>query len=191
MPGPARWLLFIHQIPPRPTSLRVRVWRRLQRIGAVALKSSVYALPAGDETREDFEWVRREIAGAGADATLVEASLVEGMTDAQLEAMFRAARDAEYAALMRDARALRPADEAAVARVRRRYEEIVRREMIGPFACRDEHSRARFAQTRHDGFADALCAACDERALSDKVEIAAHQRTSSALMSPAAEKPKR
>jgi hypothetical protein len=71
------------------------------------------------------------------------------------------------------------------------YEEIVRREMIGPFACRDEHGRARFAQTRHDSFADALCAACNERALSGKVEIAAHQSTSSALISPSAEKPKR
>ena len=45
----ARWLLLIHQIPPVPGYLRVKVGRRLRRVGAVAIKNSVYALPAGDQ----------------------------------------------------------------------------------------------------------------------------------------------
>src|SRR5262245_4138664 len=101
-----RWLLLIHQIPPRPTALRMRIWRRLQKLGAVALKSSVYVLPANAETREDFEWVRREIEQAGAEATVCEASFVEGMTDGQLEQMFRAARAAEYAEVAQELKAL-------------------------------------------------------------------------------------
>ncbi len=28
------WLLLFHQIPPKPDYFRVKVWRRLQRIGA-------------------------------------------------------------------------------------------------------------------------------------------------------------
>src|SRR5207249_2390673 len=40
-----RWLLLIHQLPPKPDYFRVKVWRRLQRIGAVAIKNSVYVLP--------------------------------------------------------------------------------------------------------------------------------------------------
>ncbi|HEX7226795.1 MAG TPA: ChrB protein, partial [Candidatus Binatia bacterium] len=28
-----RWLLLIHQIPPKPNYLRVKIWRRLQRLG--------------------------------------------------------------------------------------------------------------------------------------------------------------
>ena len=50
----ARWLLLVHQIPSRPDYLRVKVGRRLQKVGAVALKSSVYVLPVGDESRETF-----------------------------------------------------------------------------------------------------------------------------------------
>jgi hypothetical protein len=131
----ARWLLLIHQIPPRPTALRVRVWRRLQRLGAVALKSSVYVLPATAEAREDFEWVRREIEQAGADATLCEASFVEGITDAQLEAMFRAARDAEYAEVAGELKALgRKPEAGALARVQRRYQEVTQRDF---FASRE------------------------------------------------------
>ena len=36
-----RWVLLIHQIPPKPDYFRVKVWRRLQRLGAVAIKNSV------------------------------------------------------------------------------------------------------------------------------------------------------
>jgi DNA-binding transcriptional regulator PaaX len=44
-----RWLLLIHQIPPKPGYLRVKAWRRLQRLGAVALKNSVYVLPKSEQ----------------------------------------------------------------------------------------------------------------------------------------------
>jgi len=44
----------------------VKVWRRLQALGAVAIKNSVYALPNTDDAREDFEWVLREIVKEGA-----------------------------------------------------------------------------------------------------------------------------
>lgn len=56
----APWLLLIHQLPPKPSYLRVKVWRRLQALGAVAVKNSVYVLPNTEEAREDFEWVLRE-----------------------------------------------------------------------------------------------------------------------------------
>ena len=35
-----RWLVLVHQLPPRPSNLRVRIWRRLQQIGAVALRGA-------------------------------------------------------------------------------------------------------------------------------------------------------
>ncbi|HEY8925278.1 MAG TPA: hypothetical protein VIU64_12910, partial [Polyangia bacterium] len=43
--APPRWILLIHSIPPRPSYLRVKISRRLQKVGAVAVKNSVYALP--------------------------------------------------------------------------------------------------------------------------------------------------
>ena len=46
-----RWLLLIHQLPAKPAYSRVKVWRRLQALGAVAVKNAVYALPANAETR--------------------------------------------------------------------------------------------------------------------------------------------
>ena len=88
-----RWLLLIHQLPPKPDYFRVKIWRRLQGIGAVAIKNSVYVLPFNDEAMEDFQWLRREITAGGGEATVCRASFVDGMSDRQMEALFRPLAD--------------------------------------------------------------------------------------------------
>jgi hypothetical protein len=101
-----RWILLIHQIPPRPAYLRVKIGRHLARIGAVAIKNSVYALPQGDETQEDFQWVLREVVKGGGDASIVEARFVDGLSDDQVTGLFQVAREADYRELAEQARAV-------------------------------------------------------------------------------------
>jgi hypothetical protein len=131
--GTVKWLVLIHQIPPKPDYFRVKVRRQLQRIGAVALKNSVYVLPSRAETIEDFRWLRREITAEGGEATVCEASLVEGISRPELESMFSVERDAEYAEIVTVVQRLgdrtageaeRVAKEAELGRLRRRLEEI-------------------------------------------------------------------
>jgi len=93
------WILLIHQLPPKPTNLRVRIWRKLQKLGAVAIKNSVYVLPANEKTHEDFQWLKQEIESSGGEATVFEAASVEGATDEEIIAAFRKARDEEFAAI--------------------------------------------------------------------------------------------
>jgi hypothetical protein len=90
------WLLLIHQIPPKPDYLRVKVGRRLQRVGAIAVKNSVYVLPKREDSYEDFQWIAREIEEASGEALVCEATLVSGLSDAELRGRFGAARDADY-----------------------------------------------------------------------------------------------
>jgi hypothetical protein len=105
-PSPPRWVLLIHQIPPKPDYFRVKVWRRLQRLGAVAIKNSVYVLPRSDETVEDFQWQMREIVAGGGEASVCEASFVDGLSDGEIEALFRTARDADYREIVAEAQRL-------------------------------------------------------------------------------------
>src|SRR5437867_10847651 len=95
----SEWILLIHQLPPKPTNLRVRIWRKLQKLGAVAIKNSVYVLPANEKTHEDFQWLKEEIESAGGEATVCQAASVEGATDEEIIAAFRTARDEEFAAI--------------------------------------------------------------------------------------------
>jgi hypothetical protein len=103
-PGPRhRWLLFVHQLPARPTSLRVRTWRRLQQLGAIAVKQAVYVLPDSSNAREDFEWLRTEIEGAGGEATVFSADTVDTWSKDALIEEFRRSREEAYLALAVDA----------------------------------------------------------------------------------------
>lgn len=147
MPDPVspRWLLLMHQIPPKPDYFRVKIWRRLQRLGAVALKNSVYVLPAGDQAAEDFQWVLREIVAGGGEAAVCEARFVEGLTDRQIVSLFHQARAADYGQIAAEARRLRDGvpggrsaaaspgarHEADLARLRKRLAEVAAIDHLG------------------------------------------------------------
>jgi hypothetical protein len=103
---PQRWLLLIHQLPAKPAYLRVKLWRRLHSIGAVAIKHSVHALPANADSQEDFEWLGREIAEGGGEAIICEAKMIAGITDEETRGLFNAARDADYEEIAKEARGL-------------------------------------------------------------------------------------
>ena len=64
-----RWLLLGHQLQTRSSNARVKTWRRLQQIGAVPTRHSVYVLPNIEQCREDFEWIRTEIVALGGEAS--------------------------------------------------------------------------------------------------------------------------
>ncbi|HSP97174.1 MAG TPA: chromate resistance protein ChrB domain-containing protein [Candidatus Dormibacteraeota bacterium] len=136
--------MLMPQIPPKPSYFRVKVWRRLQAVGAVALKNAVYVLPNTDAAREDFEWMRREIVKDGGEATICEARLVDGLRDEEVQATFQAARDADYAGIGEGARKVaralprgvvgaqrRAQVEVEVVRLRRRLIEVGKIDFFG------------------------------------------------------------
>ncbi len=106
MTDPLEWVLLLHQIPPKPGYFRAKVMRRLNALGALAIKNSAYLLPANDQTLEDFHWLAREIREQGGDAWLFGSTALAGHSDESLIAEFRALRASDWDALARDARAL-------------------------------------------------------------------------------------
>ncbi|HYV03575.1 MAG TPA: chromate resistance protein ChrB domain-containing protein [Blastocatellia bacterium] len=90
------WILLVHQLPQKPTNLRVRVWRKLQQLGSVPVKNSVYVLPFNEKTHEDFQWLKQEIETSGGEAIVFRAGSVEGATDDEIIRLFRIARDEDY-----------------------------------------------------------------------------------------------
>ena len=100
---PQKWLVLIHQIPPKPDALRVKIWRRLQQIGAVAIKQSVYVMPFSEQSREDLSWTLKKIVDGGGDGSISELRFVEGLTDEQVIAQFQNARQSDYEKIIQDA----------------------------------------------------------------------------------------
>jgi hypothetical protein len=154
------WLLLLYLLPARHAQARVQAWRRLQRLGAVALKNSAYVLPWSAEAREDFEWIKNEIVATGGQAMVLDARAPDAATRDEIVATFRAARTAEFETLATDAARLlerssrssgsRREVTQAHRRIRERFEEAVRvdffatpgRDRVAELLARiDQHTR--------------------------------------------------
>jgi hypothetical protein len=120
-------LLLLVGVPPTPSSLRVRVWRRLRSLGAVPLKRSAYLLPDTPERYEDFQWLAQEIQREGGDATLIRVEQIENMSSENVARLFHEPRDRDYRQLAaRYRKALQRLDRKSGAKSERAQEELAR-----------------------------------------------------------------
>ncbi len=100
-----RWYLLIHQLPPKPLYLRAKIRQRLERVGAVPLKNSVYVLPRSEGGLEDLQWIAQEAVAGGGEAWVCEADFGVGARTDELVESFRRARTADFGALAAELRA--------------------------------------------------------------------------------------
>jgi hypothetical protein len=91
-----QFLLLIVSLPPSPSSLRVRVWRRLRALGAVALKRTVYLLPDTPDNYEQFQWLGQEIQRERGETILLRVDQIENMSRTDIIRLFHEARDPDY-----------------------------------------------------------------------------------------------
>ena len=103
-----RWLLLVLQLPAQPSNARVKTWRRLQQLGAIAVKNSVYVLPNSAQAIEDFEWLRSEIEALKGQANLFTAASVDGVEEQEIIDQFQTARADEFRQFRRDLGRLGP-----------------------------------------------------------------------------------
>jgi len=107
LPTPDRsWLLLLFSLPATHKTARVSIWRKLQKSGAIQIKTSTYLLPDTPAQYELFQWLAKQVSDYGGDSTLIRAQQIEGLSDARIVGLFNAARDSDYSALGEAARKL-------------------------------------------------------------------------------------
>jgi hypothetical protein len=120
-------LLLLVGVPPTPSSLRVRVWRRLRSLGAVPLKRSAYLLPDTPERYEDFQWLAQEIQREGGDATLIRVQQIENVSQEDVLRLFHEPRDPDYRKLAtRYRKVLKTLEQKSSAKRARVQQELAR-----------------------------------------------------------------
>jgi len=126
------WLLLAFSLPREGASLRVSVWRKLQRYGSLPLGNSGYLLPNSPVNREKFEWLATTIRGARGDASVLEVQSIDNYSGSQLAKRFSDARRQDYRELLKSLRKSAPKKHATqVARLRQRFQEIVSIDFFG------------------------------------------------------------
>jgi len=144
-------MVFVHQLPAHPSNARVKIWRRLQQVGAVALKNAVHVLPESAQAREDFEWLRGEVIGLGGQAAIFDVPSMSDVDERQIVGQFQSASAAEFGRLRKELKMMRPrlrqdartSGEQGLQALRafqERFEHAVRRDMFAAEGSREVES---------------------------------------------------
>jgi hypothetical protein len=91
------WIAFSYSLSSKSSSPRVSIWRQLKRVGAVSPVGGVYILPAQEPCIEAFGWLAQQVRQAGGEAVVMHVGQFEGFSDQEAIALFRQARQEEYA----------------------------------------------------------------------------------------------
>ena len=91
-----RWLLFFYSVPSKPVSNRMKVWRRLLKVGAIPLKGAAYVLPYNEEHYELFQWLVSEVTSMKGDAAFVKIDKIETLNDSEIIDLFNQQRERDY-----------------------------------------------------------------------------------------------
>ena len=101
-----KWFFFSFSVPSRLQGFRVKIWRKLNALGAVQIKNSVYVLPANEQIQEQLIWMGKETDEQGGESLVIANGNLLNMADSQITAIFTKARDEDYRALGEEMRAV-------------------------------------------------------------------------------------
>jgi len=127
------WLLLVFSLARKGASLRVTVWRKLQRYGALPLGNSGYFLPNTAENRERFEWLATAVRTEGGEASVLEVQSVDNCSFPQMKQRFSEARAGDYRELLKDLRKSPTSSNLSsrITRLRQRFQDIVSIDFFG------------------------------------------------------------
>jgi hypothetical protein len=94
------WLLFTAQLPAKPSSLRVGVWRKLNDSGAVNLQSGIWILPFNEENRIFLERLLAHIKHKEATGQIFFVQGLNQEIQADILGRFKTNRNREYDELL-------------------------------------------------------------------------------------------
>jgi hypothetical protein len=95
------WLLLHYKLPNKPSALRVYIWRKLKRLGAILLTDAIWVLPDLPRTAEQVQWLAAEIQEMGGKAFYWKANSPLGAQEEAILRQFQEQVDVVYANLLK------------------------------------------------------------------------------------------
>jgi hypothetical protein len=95
------WLLLHYKLPTKPSALRVYIWRKLKRLGAILLHEAIWVLPDLPRTAEQIQWLAAEIQEMGGNAYYWRANTILGAQDESIVRQFNQQVEAVYSQLLK------------------------------------------------------------------------------------------
>jgi flagellar biosynthesis regulator FlaF len=165
------WTVLVVRLPADPSRHRVAVWRELHRTGALMLGQGVWAVPATPMFTRSLERAVTLAERGQGEVVLLDAAGRDEANAARLEALFTAARQAEWAEFLADCgkyeaeldKELRTQkltlaeldeEEQSLDRLRRWYRDIKVRDLFGAPAAAEAEQRLKHCAERLEDYAE-------------------------------------
>ncbi len=166
-----RWTVLIVRLPADPSRHRVAVWRELRRTGALMLGQGVWAVPTTPAFTAGLDRAIRLAERGDGEIVLLDAVGRDEVNTARLEALFTAAREAEWAEFVaecgkyeaeldKEVRTQKftlaelDEEEQSLERLRRWYRDIKLRDLFGAPAAVEAEQRLKHCAERLEDYAD-------------------------------------
>ena len=94
--GPPGWLVFLAQLPSKPSSARVALWRRMRGAGATPAVNGAWMLPHTTAHEEFFEQSCEAVIRQGGTGFVLRASRSSPESDESIVRLFQSDRSREY-----------------------------------------------------------------------------------------------
>lgn len=93
------WIVINYTLPREPSRVRVSLWRKLKKIGAVNIQQSMWILPHSDKNYSLLSEIKAEVSQNSGEAFVMLSSIDEEGKKAIIK-RFNGARDEEYGELL-------------------------------------------------------------------------------------------
>ncbi len=93
---PSGWLVLLAQLPSKPSSARVAMWRRMRAAGATPVVNGAWMLPHTTAHEDFFEQSREGVVGRGGTGFVLRVSGSSPESNESIVRLFQSDRSREY-----------------------------------------------------------------------------------------------
>jgi DNA-binding transcriptional regulator PaaX len=90
------WLAINFTMPKEPSRVRVSVWRKLKRAGAVSIGQSIWVLPTANEHLTTFQEIAEDVKENNGQVFIMKTRFIQDQNEKSITEFFNAARNEEY-----------------------------------------------------------------------------------------------
>ena len=94
--NPSSWLVLLAQLPSKPSSARVAMWRRMRAAGATPVVNGAWMLPHTTAHEDFFEQSREGVVGRGGTGFVLRVSGSSPESNESIVRLFQSDRSREY-----------------------------------------------------------------------------------------------
>lgn len=96
MPDKNKWIVISYSLPSHPSRIRVRIWRKLKKSGALYYNQSIALLPKNERSLLFMRELKNDIDSSGGEAVIADFAFIDSADNEKAASEFNSHLNNEY-----------------------------------------------------------------------------------------------